>query len=158
MPLHGDLRQTSLVRLIDLLAAGRRSGLLSVRAGRDTAEVFIRRGYLQEARRSRSSDEAAHHLFPEQLDQASRESLQRLARGDELGTVLLLEYLGVSAREQSLAILREQAINLLKHVAGWRKAEFSFDASAERKHGRASISLPLSVVKRHLRALGRETG
>ncbi len=148
MPISGDLRRIDLTRLAELLAHGRKSGLLTLRSGREGLEVHLRRGYVQLVRPLKGP-EPTDSLWAV-AGQSEAEVGRRLAPRGGMGAVLLLDFLGLSTREQSLRALRAQAVALLQTAAGWRKGEFRFEPQAEPPAGRLSLGLPLGAIKKQL--------
>ncbi len=155
MPLSGDLRQIDFYRLAEVLACGRKSGLLTLRSGREVLEVHLRRGFVQLVRLLKGP-EPSEALWAAVAGQAEAAAGKRLALGSEMGAVLLLDFLGLSTREQSLRVLRARALALLQAAASWRKGEFRFEPQPELPAGRLGLGIPLGVVKKQLAAAASE--
>ena len=143
MPYTGDLRRIGVQRLLGILASGRKCGLLRVR-GREALDIYVRRGRLVQVQAIKGQP-----LAEMLLDQAAplpdeREDVRRLTGGDELGTVLMLDFLAVSSRERSIGILREQALTAIRRTAEWQKGDIRFEPAVELPKGRLDLSLPVA--------------
>lgn len=149
MPLVGDVRQIRLARLLEVLAAGRRSGLLNLRAKGGPVEIYLRGGYLQQACRAKGPG-VMEVLLAAKTAAEDREALRSFGVAGETSTVLLLEFFGLSSREEALASLREQALATLGALAGVQKAEFCFDSGAGLPADRIGLNLPLREALRRL--------
>ncbi|MHB1414466.1 MAG: DUF4388 domain-containing protein [Chloroflexota bacterium] len=150
MPLVGDSNRMPINRLLQILGSQRRSGLLTVRSGRDTLQAYIHCGRLESGQLTRevAPPEA---LADSKLPPEDRESAERMARGGEMGTVLLLDFLGLSSQQESLADLRERALAALERAAGWKKAEFRFEAGVEAPSQMIGLNVPVWRVADRLR-------
>jgi hypothetical protein len=133
------------------MAIGRKSGVVTVRAKRESAEIEVRLGRLQQASVAKGAA-AADIVLAAKVSAADREAIGPFVQADDVGTLLLLDFLGVCPRDQSLAVLRERAIAELRAVAAWPKAEFRFGDGSRPPAGGVSLNLPLGVVVERLNA------
>lgn len=150
MPFVGDLRRIGPARLLEVLSVGRKSGLLRLRSGREGFDIQLRGGRCEQVVPVKGPGPLDELLATLPANPDDRESVKRLAGGDELGTVLLLDFLGVSSRERSLAVLRQWAIAALRGASGWQKGDFRFEPAAESLRGRLTIGLAYSLIRAEL--------
>jgi hypothetical protein len=76
-----------------------------------------------------------------------RKFVRQIAEGHELGTVLLLDFLGVTSKERSLSLLRERAVAALRSASEWQRGDFRFEPAAEPLKDRLSIDLSFAHVR-----------
>lgn len=148
MPFVGDLRRMSITRLLELLSAGRKSGVVRLRGGnKEGLDVYLRRGRCEWVQPSKGSG-LVESLVGRVVDPADRDGLRQLGSGDELGTVLMLDFLGISNREQSLEVLRQEAVATLTKAGEWQKGDFRFESAVEPPKGRPYLGLTLARITR----------
>lgn len=147
MPFAGDLRRIGLVRLLEVLAAGRKSGLLRLRNGRDGYDVYLRAGRCELVLPTKGGEPAEELVQAAAGDEDERATVRQLAAGDETGTLLMLDFLGISGRERSLALLRRRATAALRGVVEWQKGEFRFEPGVVAPGGRVPLGLPVAQVR-----------
>jgi hypothetical protein len=144
MALVGDLRQVRLVKVLQLLAYGRKSGVLRVKSGRSTLTVNVARGRLQKAWVAGGSQTAESLVELAPVEQ--RDAVAALAHGSELGSALWLDFLGCANKATLLSAARENGRQVLSSAASWQKGELRFEDGPGLAPGELDLGLYLTPL------------
>ncbi|MHB1132857.1 MAG: DUF4388 domain-containing protein [Chloroflexota bacterium] len=150
MTLVGDLKQVSLARVLQVVAAGRKTGVLHAKSGRTAVTLHLRRGRLQRAWLNDWPEQSAA-LADAQTPAEHNESLKTLAGESDLGVALWLDWCGFTGAEQSLALTRAKSTEALHTLATWRKGELQFEDGAGLGPGAIDINLAVAPLIDELR-------
>ena len=149
MPLVGDLKHTRLPRLLEVLAAGRKTGVLRAKSGRTTLTAHVRAGHLQCAWLS-DWPEPVVSLVSQHAPPEHRESVRALARGSDVGAALLLEFSGYVGPGQVLADAREKGIEALCLASAWQKGDVRYEDGPSLGQDRLDLNLGMTPLVNRL--------
>lgn len=145
MALSGDLKQVRLQRVLQLLACGRKSGLLRVKSGRSALTVNVAHGRLQKAWLAGWPQSAAE-LVAQTAPAEHQDSVTALARGSELGAALWLDFLGFADHATVLSMARERGREALRTAGAWQKGELRFEDGPGLAPGELDLGLSLTPL------------
>lgn len=149
MALVSDLKQTTLPRLLVILAGGRKTGVLKARSGKSTFTANLRGGRLQRAWLNEWQEPTvamvAEYAPPEQ-----REAARLLARGSDVGAALWLEFSGCVGRERLMTGLRAKVREALRLAAAWSKGDLHYEDGPGLGPGELDLNLGVTPLVNRL--------
>jgi CheY-like chemotaxis protein len=149
--LRGDLRVVPLAEVLQLLDVQEQSGVLSVQRGPTQAEIYFRRGRIDQAVGQGLAEDLLFGRFVVDAEHISRNDFEAFlaTRGDRssggalIGTQLVkLGYLGDAELRQTLT---RQSSEIVYEVLRWRFGSFRFAAGRELPAMAVDAGLELDV-------------
>ncbi|HOD65315.1 MAG TPA: DUF4388 domain-containing protein [candidate division Zixibacteria bacterium] len=149
MSLSGNLKTVSFPDILQLLATGKKTGLLEIRTASRQKEVAFRDGNIIHA----SSVNSAEDLLGQMLLNRGRLSKKDLDRaitlhkqtGRQLGTTLI--DMGVFDKHEIAECLKQQIEEIVYNLFSWKEGEFLFHENAHPKSAPFLVELStMSVI------------